>query len=93
MAGTPWVLSPDRCFAADPAQRAIAWALYTAVVDLPLLCPHGHVSPGLLAAPTARPGTPADLFVIPDHYILRMLYSQGVALEYSGRADPYRCAS
>ncbi|MBE2236283.1 MAG: glucuronate isomerase [Caldilineaceae bacterium] len=84
MAGTPWVLSPDRCFAADPAQRAIARALYTAVADLPLFCPHGHVSPGLLADPTARLGTPADLFVIPDHYILRMLYSQGVALEDLG---------
>jgi glucuronate isomerase len=80
----PWALSPDRCFDADPAQRAVARELYASVEDLPLICPHGHVPPALLADPAARLGTPAELFIIPDHYIFRMLYSQGVALEDLG---------
>lgn len=78
------LLSPDRCFDADPAQRDVARQLYATVADLPLICPHGHVSPALLADPQATLGTPADLFIIPDHYVFRMLYSQGVALEDLG---------
>jgi glucuronate isomerase len=79
-----WAPAPDRCFDGDPARRAIARVLYTQVRDLPLFCPHGHVQPALLADPSARLGTPAELFVIPDHYILRMLVSQGVPLEQLG---------
>src|SRR6266508_704432 len=79
-----WALSADRCFDADPAQRAVARELYAAVKDLPLLCPHGHVPPALLADPAARLGTPAELLIIPDHYVFRMLYSQGVAMEDLG---------
>ena len=86
MSSTPWVLSPDRCFDADPAQRPIARALYVSVKDLPIVSPHGHVSPGLLADPAARLGTPTELLIIPDHYVFRMLYSQGVALEDLGIA-------
>jgi glucuronate isomerase len=84
MSRVPWTLSPDRCFAADPAQRAVARALYATVKDLPVVSPHGHVPPALLADPAARLGTPAELFIIPDHYVFRMLYSQGVALEDLG---------
>ena len=84
MTGIPWTLSPDRCFHADPAQRTVARALYASVKDLPIVSPHGHVPPALLADPAARLGTPADLFIIPDHYVFRMLYSQGVALEDLG---------
>ncbi|HKO24988.1 MAG TPA: glucuronate isomerase [Chloroflexota bacterium] len=80
----PWTLSPDRCFDADPAQRQVARGLYAAVKGLPLVCPHGHVDPALLADPAARFTSPAELFVIPDHYVFRMLYSQGVALEDLG---------
>ncbi|MEI7771513.1 MAG: glucuronate isomerase [Chloroflexales bacterium] len=83
-AARPWALSPDRCFDGDPARRGIARELYTQVRDLPLFCPHGHVPPALLADPAASLGTPAELFVIPDHYILRMLASQGVRLEQLG---------
>ncbi len=79
-----WTLSPDRCFAADPAQREVARALYATVKNLPLVCPHGHVSPALLANTAARLGTPAELFIIPDHYIVRMLYSQGIAMTELG---------
>jgi glucuronate isomerase len=84
MAGIPWTLSPDRCFHADPARRTVARELYATLNDVPLLSPHGHVPPALLAGPAARLGTPADLFIIPDHYVFRMLYSQGVALEDLG---------
>jgi glucuronate isomerase len=82
----PWPLDPDRCFDPSPAQRSLARSLYEGVRDLPLVCPHGHVSPALLADPRATLGTPADLFVIPDHYVFRMLYSQGVPLEELGIA-------
>ncbi len=84
MSRIPWALSPDRCFAADPARRAVARALYATVKDLPVVSPHGHVPPALLADPAARLGTPAELFIIPDHYVFRLLYSQGVALEDLG---------
>jgi len=83
----PWALSPDRCFHADPAQRAMARALYASVKDLPIVSPHGHVPPALMADPAARLGTPTELFIIPDHYVFRMLYSQGVALEDLGIAS------
>ena len=79
-----WTLDPDRYFSPIPEQRALARDLYQQVQDLPLICPHGHVPPRLLADPDATLGTPAELFVIPDHYIFRMLYSQGVPLEQLG---------
>jgi len=76
--------SPDRCFDPDPAQRAVARELYEAVREQPIVSPHGHVDPALLAEPQRRLGSPAELFIIPDHYVFRMLYSQGVALEELG---------
>ena len=79
-----WTLSPDRCFDPDPSQRACARELYALVRDVPIVSPHGHVDPALLADPQATFGTPADLFIIPDHYVFRMLYSQGIALEDLG---------
>src|SRR6185369_7403850 len=79
-----WSLSPDRCFYSDPAQRDLARQLYATVKELPLVCPHGHVGPALLADPDARLGSPADLFIIPDHYVFRMLYSQGIRMEDMG---------
>lgn len=79
-------LDPDRCFTAEPNQRAVARELYREVQALPLICPHGHVAPQLLADEDATFGSPADLFVIPDHYVFRMLHSQGVALEELGIA-------
>lgn len=81
------VLSPDRCFDPERAQRDLARGLYRTVAHLPLVCPHGHVAPLVLQRNQAF-GSPADLFVIPDHYVLRMLYSQGVALERLGIGNP-----
>jgi len=79
----PWTLDPDRCFAPEPSQRSLARDLYGEVAGLPLLSPHGHVSPDLLLE-DAPLGDPAQTFVVPDHYLLRMLHSQGVPLTRLG---------
>jgi len=82
------LLDDDRLFPADPRVRAIARDLYAGVRDLPILSPHGHTDPRWFAenAPFADP---AQLFVTPDHYVFRMLQSQGIPLEALGvpRAD------
>ncbi|HSR30799.1 MAG TPA: glucuronate isomerase, partial [Anaerolineae bacterium] len=84
MSYVKWELPKDRYFDPDPAQRRIARELYEMVADLPLVCPHGHVDPQLLADEGATFGTPAELLIIPDHYVFRMLYSQGVPMEALG---------
>ena len=70
-------MSDDLLFPADPGQRGIARELYAHVAELPLICPHGHVDAALLAADAAF-GDPARLIVVPDHYLTRMLLSQGI---------------
>ena len=80
-----WTLDPDRCFDPAPRQRDLARSLFEGVRDLPLVCPHGHVPPALLADDEPL-GDPATLLVVPDHYVVRMLYSQGVAMEDLGLA-------
>src|SRR5262245_1063664 len=74
----------NRYFSPEPAQRDLARQLYESVASLPLICPHGHVDPRLFADPNYTFGTPTDLLIIPDHYIFRMLYSQGIPLEKLG---------
>jgi len=78
------ILNPDRYFSSDAAIRDIARELYENVAALPLVCPHGHVDPRLFSDPNATFGSPADLFIIPDHYVTRMLYSQGIELQRLG---------
>jgi len=76
-------LDPDRCFDPDPTVRRVARELFDETRRLPLLSPHGHVDPRILA--TNEPfAEPAALIVQPDHYILRMLYARGVPLEALG---------
>ena len=77
-------LPHDRYLHPDPVRKPIALALYEQVADLPLICPHGHVDPRVFADPDYSFGSPVDLFIIPDHYIFRMLYSQGIPLESLG---------
>ncbi len=77
-------LPDDRYFGPDPRQKDVAQQLYIQIADAPLICPHGHVDPRLFADPDYSFGSPADLFIIPDHYIFRMLYSQGIQLESLG---------
>ena len=74
----------DRYFSIDPSQRSAARAIYEGAKDLPLVCPHGHVDPRLFAEPDYQFGSPVDLLIIPDHYIFRMLYSQGISLDALG---------
>lgn len=83
MPSEPLRLHPDRFFSPDPAVRAVARELYASVADLPLVCPHGHVPPDLLADDALFP-EPTALLITPDHYIFRMLYSQGIRMEDLG---------
>jgi glucuronate isomerase len=75
----------DRGFDPEPSVRRAARALYEETRGLPVISPHGHVDPRLLAENEPFPD-PATLIVTPDHYILRMLYAHGVALESLGVA-------
>jgi len=75
------LFDPICCFSSDPAVRSIGMELYAGAAELPILSPHGHVDPALFSDPDASFGSPADLFIIPDHYVTRMLYSQGIPLE------------
>ena len=77
-------MHPDRLFSPDLLTRRVARELYESVALLPLICPHGHVDAGLFSDPAASFGSPTDLLIIPDHYITRMLYSQGIPLESLG---------
>jgi glucuronate isomerase len=70
-------LHPDRLFPADPSARAIARDLFGKVERLPIVSPHGHTDPRWWGENPAFEN-PAALFVIPDHYVCRMLVSQGV---------------
>ena len=74
------LLNPDRLFPADETTRAIARRLYESIRLLPIVSPHGHTQAAWFAHNQPFPD-PVKLFVQPDHYVFRMLYSQGVTLE------------
>lgn len=76
-------LHPHRLFPADPDLRSIARSLYETVAGLPIISPHGHTDPAWFAL--NEPFSDASgLLLTPDHYVFRMLYSQGVELEALG---------
>jgi glucuronate isomerase len=77
------MLDVNRLFPAESSARAVAAKLYESVKDLPIISPHGHTDPRWFAENGPFPN-PAALFIQPDHYIFRMLYSQGVSLESLG---------
>ena len=77
------MLNKERLFPAEGSARAVAVKLYETVRDLPIISPHGHTDPQWFADNKPFPN-PAALFIQPDHYIFRMLYSQGVSLESLG---------
>ena len=79
---------PDRLFPVEPRLRGMARAFYDSIKDLPIISPHGHCEPRWFAENKRFPN-PAELLVVPDHYLFRMLASQGVALADLGlpRAD------
>src|SRR5580692_6680383 len=74
------LIHPDRLFPADPGTRKIARRLFESVRTLPIVSPHGHTQAAWFARNQPFPD-PAKLFVQPDHYIYRMLYSQGISME------------
>ena len=74
----------NRYFSPDPSQRNVAHDLYKTVADLPLICPHGHVDPRLFSDLNYQFGSPVELLIIPDHYIFRMMYSQGISMPAMG---------
>ena len=82
------LLDENRLFPIESSARTLARALYDTVKDAPIVSPHGHTDPRWFALNDAFPD-PAQLFVTPDHYVFRMLHSQGIALEDLGvpRAD------
>ena len=87
----PFQLHPDRLFPSNPAQRDISRRLYAEVADLPIVSPHGHTDPAWFAG-NAPFGNAAEFLLHPDHYVFRMLYSQGISLDDLGirnrDADP-----
>ncbi len=81
----PLHLYADRLFPSEPSVRAFTRQLYDHVARLPILSPHGHTDPGWFAANAPFAGAP-QLLLQPDHYLLRMLYSQGISMERLGVA-------
>ena len=77
------ILNADRLLPADHTTRAIARRLYASISSVPILSPHGHANPRWFSKNEPFPD-PAQLFVVPDHYVFRMLYSQGIPLEHLG---------
>jgi len=82
MQGQP--LHPERYFSSEPSIRRLALEIYEGIRALPILCPHGHVDAQLFVDAEQRFGNPTELFIKPDHYVFRMLYSQGIPLEDLG---------
>ena len=76
--------NPHILFPADGTRiRSLAASLYDSIKALPIISPHGHTDPRWFAENKPFPN-PTALFVQPDHYIFRMLYSQGISLESLG---------
>ncbi len=81
----PLHLYADRLFPTEPSVRDLTRQLYHHVARLPIISPHGHTDPGWFADNLPFAGAP-QLLLQPDHYVLRMLYSQGISLERLGVA-------
>lgn len=83
----PLLLHPDRLLPVDSSTRALARELYESVAHLPIVSPHGHTDPRWFAENEPF-GNATDLLLIPDHYVFRMLYSQGIPMEALGVGNP-----
>jgi glucuronate isomerase len=83
----PLQIHPDRLFPADPDIRKITRRLYDAVAGLPIISPHGHTDPEWWATDDNF-GNASELLLHPDHYVFRMLYSQGISLDALGIRNP-----
>ena len=80
------LIHEHRLFPADTAVRRIAVSLYDEVKGLPIISPHGHVEPGWFADNNSFEN-PTELFLAHDHYLYRMMYSQGISLKKLGVAN------
>jgi glucuronate isomerase len=74
---------PDRLFSDNPATREIAKEIFSEIEKLPIISPHGHCDPSWFSENKRFPD-PAQLLVVPDHYVFRMLVSQGISLAELG---------
>lgn len=83
-----WLFPEDRFFDPEPSQKKTALEIYERISALPIVSPHGHVDPNLFADPNASFGNPAEMLIIPDHYVFRVFYSQGIDL--AGLGIPLR---
>ena len=81
------LLNPDRLFPAEPSIRSIARRLHAEIASLPIISPHGHTQASWFSSnqPFADPAT---LFIQPDHYVYRMLYSQGISMQELSLGEP-----
>ena len=77
------ILNPDRLFSPDVNVREVARSLYKKVKDLPIISPHGHTDPSWFAE-NKNFSDATELLIKPDHYVFRMLYSQGITLSQLG---------
>ena len=76
-------LDQNRLLPLNPSARQLAREIFDTVVHLPIISPHGHTDPRWFAENNQFPD-PSQLFVTPDHYVFRMLFSQGISLEALG---------
>lgn len=76
-------LHPDRLFSSEPSARKLSRELYQSIAKLPIISPHGHTDPSWFADNQAFKNA-TELLIIPDHYVFRMLYSQGISLQDLG---------
>ena len=76
-------LHPDRLFPAQETTCAIARRLYGVIRDLPIISPHGHTDPAWFADDAPFEDA-TDLLIKPDHYVFRMLNSQGITMDSLG---------
>jgi glucuronate isomerase len=74
------LLHEDRLFPAEASARRVARRIYEQIRSLPIISPHGHTQAAWFARNQPFPD-PVSLFVQPDHYVFRMLYSRGISLD------------
>lgn len=79
-----WNLPEDRFFDSEPIHKKNAVEIYERIQNLPIVSPHGHVDPNLFLDGGPGFGTPTEMLIIPDHYVFRLFYSQGLRLEDFG---------
>ena len=85
------MLDDDRFFDPNPDQKNLAIQLYNLVRDAPIISPHGHIDPKLFSQPDYHFPNPSALLFQSDHYVLRMLYSQGISYDILlSKEDPYQ---